>query len=164
MSVITRAAAVVALGLFSLAESAWGQSNCKQAKGDTTLVAVGNNPASGQVTNGGALNGTLTDVFTSGAFPTPDPAIVSFAGEITISTNRGQLKASAVHFFDFTNGVASAQARINPATSTGRFAGATGFLFLDGVGTTSSPFITKLEISGLVCYAHFNDGPDDQSH
>ena len=79
--------------------------------------------------------------------------IVSFAGELTITTHEGELKASAVHFLDFTNAVASAQARINPITSTGRFAGATGFLFLDGVSTTTSPFTTKLEISGQICYA-----------
>ena len=152
LSVIARAGALLAFSLFSLAECAWGESSCKQAKGDAVIVAVGNGPASGPITNGGDLNGTMTDVFSGGAFPTPDPMIVSFAGEVTITTNQGQLKASAVHFFDFTSGVASAQARINPATSTGRFAGATGFLFFDGVSTTSSPFTTKLEISGQICY------------
>ena len=153
MSIIARAAAVVALGLLSLAECAWGQSNCKQAKGDSESVAVGSGPASGTITNGGDLNGTFLDVFNSGAFPTPDPMIVSFGGDVTITTNRGVLKASAVHFFDFTNAVVSGQLRINPATSTGRFAGATGFLFLTGVSTLTSPFINHLEISGQICYA-----------
>jgi hypothetical protein len=150
--VITRAAAVVALGLFSLAKSAWGQSNCKQAKGDTVVVSVGAGPASGPITNGGDLNGTVTQVFTSAPFATPDPSIVSFAGDLTITTNQGQLKASVVNLFDFSNGVGSSQARINPATSTGRFAGATGFLFFNGVATISSPFTDHLEITGQICF------------
>ncbi len=153
LSVMTRATAVVALGLFSLAECAWGQSNCKQAKGDAVVVAVGAGPASGPITNGGGLNGTVTQVFTSAAFPTPDPTIVSFAGDLTITTNQGQLKASVVTLFDFSNGVGTSQARINPASSTGRFAGATGFLFFNGQATASSPFTDHLEIAGQICYA-----------
>jgi hypothetical protein len=164
MSVISRATAVVALSLFALAECAWGESNCKQAKGDAVIVAVGSGPASGPITNGGDLNGTMIDVFTGGGFPTPDPMIVSFAGDLTITTHQGQLRASAVHFFDLASGVASAQARINPVTSTGRFAGATGFLFFNGVGTTTSPFTTRLEISGQICFAHSNDDSNDDAH
>jgi hypothetical protein len=154
ISVITRATALIALSLFSLSEYAWGQSNCKQAKGDAVVVAVGAGPASGPITNGGDLNGIVTQVFTSAPFPTPDPTIVSFAGGLTITTNQGQLKASVVNLFDFSNGVGSSQARINPVTSTGRFAGATGFLFFSGVGTTTtSAFTDHLEISGQICYA-----------
>jgi hypothetical protein len=153
ISVMTRTTAVVALGLFSLAECAWGQSNCKQAKGDAVVVAVGAGPASGPITNGGDLNGTVTQVFTSAAFPTPDPTIVSFAGDLTITTNQGQLKASVVNLFDFSNGVGASQARIIPASSTGRFAGATGFLFFNGQATAGSPFTDRLEIAGQICYA-----------
>ena len=150
---MTRAATLLAFCLFSPAEYAWGQSNCKQAKGDTVQVAVGAAPSTGPITNGGELNGTLTDVFTSAAFPTPDAAVVSFAGDLTLTTNQGQLKASAVHLFDFSNGAGSLQARINPVTSTGRFAGATGFLFLGGVTTSNNPFTIRLNITGQVCYA-----------
>jgi hypothetical protein len=52
----------------------------------------------------------------------------------------------------------------NDPVKAGRFAGATGFLFMDGVSTLTSPFVTHLEISGQICYAHFNDGPDDEAH
>jgi len=150
ISVITRATALLALSLLFLSEYAWGQSNCKQAKGD--YVLVGPPVFSAPITNGGDLNGTVTQVFTSAAFPTPDPTIVSFAGDLTITTNQGQLKASVVNLFDFSNGVGSSQARINPTTSTGRFAGATGFLFFNGLATTGSQFIDRLEITGQICY------------
>jgi hypothetical protein len=151
---MSRASALFAFGLISLADCASGRSDCKQAKGETVQVAVGTAPSTGAITNGGDLNGTLTDVFTSTAFSTPDTAIVSFAGDLTITTNQGRLVASAVHFFDFSNGVASVQARINPTASTGRFAGASGFLFLNGVTTNSSPFTIQLTVSGQICTAN----------
>jgi hypothetical protein len=152
ISVITRVTALFALSLFSLSECALGESNCKEAKGDAVVMAVGAGPASGPITNGGDLNGTFTDVFKGSGFPTPDLTTVSFVGDVTITTNQGQLKASAVHLFDFSNGVVTSQARIDPATSTGRFAGATGFLFFSGVGTGTTTLTTRLEISGQVCY------------
>ena len=142
----------VLLALVALEHSGSAQSNCKDAKGDAVVVAVGGGPASGPITNGGDLNGTVTQVFTSAAFPTPDPSIVSFAGDLTITTNQGQLKASVVNLFDFSNGVGTSQARINPAISKGRFAGATGFLFFNGLATSSSPFTDYLEITGQICY------------
>ena len=154
---VTIRAVLLGVSLFS---AAWGQNNCKQAKGDTVQVAVGPAPSSGAVTNGGDLNGTLTDVF---VFANPSPilfsfaggAMVVFAGDVTITTNQGRLKASAVHIVDQSNGVGSVQARINPATSTGRFAGASGFLFLNGVTTNTNPlsFTIQLEITGQICYA-----------
>ena len=152
MSTVTRGSALLALSLLSLSECAWGQSNCKQAKGAAIVVAVGAGPASGPITNGGDLNGTVTQVFTSAPFATPDPSIVSFAGDLTITTNEGQLKASVVNLFDFSNGVGSSQARINPSSSTGRFAGATGYLFFNGVATSNSPFTDHLEITGQICF------------
>src|SRR5580704_10427091 len=76
ISVITRVTALFALSLFSLSECALGESNCKEAKGDAVVMAVGAGPASGPITNGGDLNGTFTDVFKGSGFPTPDPTTV----------------------------------------------------------------------------------------
>jgi len=78
-------------------------------------------------------------------------------GDSSSKTRDGQLNASAVNLFDFSNGVVSTQARINPSTSTGSFAGATGYLFFNGVGTTSGPFVARLEITGQICNADDDD-------
>ena len=64
--------------------------------------------------------------------PTPDPNTVSFTADLTITTNHGQLKARSVFLFDLVTGLWTVIERINPDTSTGRFAGATGVLFPSG--------------------------------
>jgi hypothetical protein len=122
----TRGAALLAFSLFSLSECAWGQSNCKQAKGNQVAVAAAGT-ASGPVTNGGDLNGIGMHVFNSGAFPTSDGTVVSFGGDLTITTNQGQLKASVVYLFDSSNVVTTSQARINPLISTGKICRGHGF-------------------------------------
>jgi hypothetical protein len=134
-----------------LEQAAFAQSNCKQAKGDIVWLPMPGT-SSAQISNGGDLNGTIVFVDTSGPFATPDPAIVSYATDLTITTSQGQLKATAVNFFDFSTLVGSTQARINPAASTGRFAGAKGFLFLSGF-SSGNPLTAHLEITGQICYA-----------
>jgi hypothetical protein len=134
-----------------LEQAASAQSNCKQVKGDIVWLPMPG-VSSGQITNGGDLNGTITFADTSGPFATPDPAIVSYATDITITTNQGQLKGTAVNLFDFSTFVGSTQVRIKPADSTGRFAGATGFLFLNGFAD-GSPLIAHLQMTGQICFA-----------
>jgi hypothetical protein len=61
--------------------------------------------------------------------------------------------ARQVNIYDNATGVTAGLARIDPAASTGRFAGATGYLFLNGTTTSFSPFTVSLELSGKICYA-----------
>jgi len=72
---------------------------------------------------------------TAAGFATPDPKVVSYSQDLIISTHEGQLTATSVWLFDFSNlpafGVVSGLARVG-ATSTERFAGATGFYFING--------------------------------
>src|ERR1044072_1078777 len=53
---------------------------------------------SGPVTNSGLLDGNITDVinFGAGFTFTPDPTVVSYTTDLTITTIHGELKASAV--------------------------------------------------------------------
>jgi hypothetical protein len=144
--------AILGLVVFSTLPSATAQSNCKDAKGQ--MVQAFNGTAfSGPVTNAGDLTGSAGAVFFGPGLPTNDPTTFSFTSDITITTHQGELKARQVNVFDTGTGVTTGLARIDPAASTGRFAGATGYLFLSGRTTSFSPFTVELELSGKICYA-----------
>jgi hypothetical protein len=107
----------------------------------------------GPVTNAGDLTGSATTVFVGGPSSTNDSTTFSFISNVTITTIQGELKARQVNLYDNATGVTTGLARIDPATSTGLFAGATGYLFLSGATTSFSPFTVQLELSGKICYA-----------
>jgi len=144
--------AIVGLAVFSTSPSATAQSNCKDAKGQV-IQAFNGTDFVGPVTHAGDLTGSARAVFFGAPFPTNDPTTSSFTNEITITTHQGQLKARFVILYDNATGVTASLGRIDPAASTGRFAGATGHLFLDGTTISASPFTVQLELSGKVCYA-----------
>jgi hypothetical protein len=153
------------LGVAALVtECAAAQSNCKQLKGELVVVPQPGTSV-GTITKGGSLSGTYTGVDSSVGFATPDPKVVSFTQDLIISTRHGQLTATSVWLFDFSNsaflpfGAVSAIARIGPtsattghATSTGRFAGATGLYFLTGAGGPDAADNARAEITGQVCH------------
>jgi hypothetical protein len=151
---MTTIAAVLGFALFTLDESALAQSSCQQAKGQQAGVFDGaTNTTAGEITRGGWLNGTTLDVFGATVLPTPDPTTVSFTGDFTLTTIHGQLRASTVIIFDFVTGIAAVFGRINPTTSTGAFAGATGVLHFAGKTVSFSPFIIQAEMTGEICFA-----------
>jgi hypothetical protein len=137
--------------LFCLSQPILAQSNCIEAKATFVDVCVAGTPnCAGTITQGGILNGTTVTVFTGGPTPTPDPATFTFANELTVTTVQGQLKVRVVNLFNVA-GVASGIGNIDPNAGTGRLARATGLLFLSGKVISSSPFTTKLDISGQIC-------------
>jgi len=165
---------VIVVALAGLvAECAWGQSNCKEVKAEFSInfpPGVPPKVAVGTVTNGGDLNGTITatDTVAAGS-PTSDPFVVSYTQDTIINTHQGQLTSTSVQIFDFFNlinslppfGLDTGIQRIGPtstktgnATSTGRFAGATGYYFLNGPGTPdgNGGFIGQGQITGRICY------------
>lgn len=145
-------AAVASLGL--LDGSALAQGNCLQAKGQFAGVFdPATNTTTGEITRGGWLNGTTLEVFPSAALPTPHPTTVSFTSEFTVTTIHGQLKVGNVIIFNFVTGNAAVLGHIDPAASSGRFAGATGVLYIAGKTLSFAPFVPAGEISGEVCFA-----------
>lgn len=127
-------------------------SNCKHVKGDI-MVNFGPGTASGTVSNGGFLNGTVETAFTPGSVvPTADPTSVTFTGVSTITTNRGVLVTQDVYLFDIATGLGSAMLRIDSAASTGDFAGATGVAYLNISSTT--PESGRAELAGRICFAN----------
>jgi hypothetical protein len=144
----TFALAVLTIGLFSLAQSASALSNCKRVQGN-----LSGGSGIGIIMQGGILNGTTQAVFTSAFTPTPDPATFSFTDDLTVTTNKGVLKTHNVAIFDVVRGVFSAIDRIDPNTSTGDFAGATGVLYVNGK-TPNGGATIQAEITGEICLAN----------
>ncbi len=151
-----------------LTSSQSANSNCKKLKGiriDVFDPAAG--IAFGTITRGGILNGTTADVinFNAGFVPTPDPNVVAYLSDTTITTRRGQLKTSLVTTQNFVTGVFTQFGNINPNTSAGRFAGATGVIFFNGmpIGDPSiGPY--KSVFLGEICFAHDDDEGDDENN
>ena len=139
--------------MFSSSQTASAVSSCQKTKGSLSIVNNGNGTTSGTITQGGRLNGTTQAVFTSAFTPTPDPNTFSFTDDLTVTTNMGVLQTHNVSLFDTANGVFSAIARIDPNTSTGNFAGATGVLYINGK-TTDGGATFQAEITGEICFAN----------
>lgn len=160
-TVMTLVSVMLILGLFALEQSTLAQSlnsNCKKLKGTSVQVF---DPVtgivSGTVTNAGILDGMFEDAINSdaGFVFTPDPNVVTFLSDLTITTVNGQLKASPLTAFNFITGFWSEWGNINPNASTGRFAGATGVIFFSGktIGNIDTgPF--EAEITGEICFAN----------
>ena len=117
---------------------------------------------SGPVTNGGILNGQLEDVinFGAGFIFTPDPTVISYTTGLTITTLWGQLKASPVTTQSVVTGSGAEWGSIDPDTSTGKFAGATGLIFVHfkPVGDPSvGPY--EAEITAEICFTPYSKLP-----
>jgi hypothetical protein len=134
------------------------QSNCKRIKAHSIEPAGSGTccTATATITNGGILNGTMEIVYSPAFVFTPDPNVVSYISEFTLTTNLGQLKGSNVYIYNLVTGLWTAMGHINPDTSTGRFAGATGVPYFNGktVGVLpdqvqSYPSV----ITGEICFA-----------
>ena len=151
---VTTMAAVLGLALFALEAPAEAQSNCQQVKGqqDGVFDEV-TNTTTGELTKGGWLNGTTLDAFHAAVLPTPHPTTVSFTGDFTLATIHGELKTTNVYIFNFVTGNAAVLGHIDPTTSTGTFAGATGVLYFAGKTISFSPFVVQAEVTGEICFA-----------
>ena len=156
----TLALVALTIGLFSLAlatsvaaQSAPPIRGCQKVQGNLSVVNNGDGTTSGTITQGGRLNGITQAAFTSTFTPTPDPTTVSFTDDLTLTNNKGVLKTHNVGIFDLATGLFSAINRIDPNTSTGGFAGATGVLYINGK-TTDGGMTFQAEITGEICFAN----------
>ena len=139
------------------AATASPNSNCKKIRGNGVQVF---DPATGivtgPVTNSGLLDGDLEDVinFVAGFAVTPDPTVFAYTTNLTITTIHGQLKLSPVTIQSVVTGAGAEWGHVDPAASTGRFAGATGTLSVvfKPIGDPSvGPY--EAEISADICFA-----------
>lgn len=145
----TFALVALTIGLFSFPQSTSAGIHCIRVSGN-----LSGSGGMGTITQGGRLNGTTQAVFTSMFTPTPDAATFSFTDDLTVTTyHNGVLKTHNVAIFDTARGVFTAIDRIDPNTSTGIFAGATGVLYLNGRSPDGGMTI-QAEITGEICFAN----------
>ena len=143
------------MALLTLPGFALAQGNCHQGIGQFTGVFDPvTNTTRGEITKGGWLNGTVVETFDAAVLPTPHPTTVSFTSVFTITTIDGQLTADNVDILNFVTGNAAVLGHIHPTASTGRFAGATGVLYIAGKTLSFAPFIPAGEITIDVCFAN----------
>jgi hypothetical protein len=136
------------------------QNQCKQVHGRVVATVTTENCPSpsllctaGTITGGGPLNGATT--FTAlalapgaGLSPVVPPTTLSYTGDFTITTKRGQLVLRDVGIADF---VAAAFTEIDTITAgTGSFAGSTGTWFISGEITGGGTGFDA-DISGTIC-------------
>ena len=143
--------ALVFLGFFVLEQAASAQSNCKEARGNTVETFDGISTARGTLSNAGWLDGTIVAVSYGTANSTPDPSEVTFASTFTLTTNHGQLKGIRIYLFDFVRNQSTVMMKVDPAASTGIFAGATGVLFNNQIESAVNTFYTV--VAGQICFA-----------
>jgi hypothetical protein len=149
----TFALVALTIGLFSSSRPVLAAADCQQVKGHESVVNNGNGTTSGTITQGGKLNGTTQGVFTSAFTPTPAANTFSFTDDLTLTTHKGVLQTHNVTLLDAASGVFTAIARIDPNTSTGDFAGATGVLYINGK-TVDGGATFGGEITGQICFAN----------
>ena len=138
----------------TLAESVWAEDHgCKEAKGNLSVVNNGDGTTNGTITKGGKLDGPTHAVFTSTLTPTPDPTTLSYTGDFSATNKRGALKTHNVGLFDVGTGLFSEIARIDASASTGKFAGATGVLYINGK-TIDGGATFQADITGQICFAN----------
>jgi len=132
-------------------------SNCKTIRGNGVQVF---DPVTGlvtgPVTNAGILNGDLVDAidFGAGFVLTPDPTVFAYTTNLTITTIHGVLKAHPVTIQSGLTGKGAEWGEIDPNTSTGKFAGATGTIsvvFKPEGDPSVGPYAA--EISADICFA-----------
>ena len=148
--------ALVILGLALLSQEASAQSNCKDAKGSIAEVYNGGDSSGGPLSHGGWLDGAMQFLYNvPGVYPTSDPNKITFGATFTLTTNRGVVKGKAVILYDIATAQGASMVNIDPAASTGVFAGATGLLFVNTIkGTVGPPPNYYLDlVGGQVCFA-----------
>ena len=164
MNIQRRKLTAVVLGLMFvlwMADIATAQSatnNCKRLRAQSPQVFDPvSGVISGPVTNGGILNGTLEDVvnFGGGVVVTPDPNVVAYTSDLKITTSDGVLRSHPVTAQSLITGAGTEFGNIDPNTSTGRFAGATGviyFVFKLAGDPITGPW--EAEIKADICFVN----------
>ena len=141
----------VELFLFAVASSlivvgpAHAAVSCHKVNAKGIGQDLGGGMTQAQIIGGGLLHGTTqaSFVITGGS-----PPVLSIAGTVTFTTNRGTLAVGVTGTFNVATGHFTTSGPVTAAT--GQLSGATGTLVLDGVeDLTTGTFVE--DVSGLVC-------------
>ena len=106
---------------------------------------LGGGMTEAQIIGGGLLHGTTQGSFavTGGA-----PPVLSIGGTVTFTTNKGTLTVTVTGTLDVATGDFMASGPVTAAT--GKLAGASGTLVLDGIEDLITGTFVE-DVSGLIC-------------
>jgi hypothetical protein len=135
-------------------------SNCKLLKGtEIDLFDPVTNISKGVITESGYLDGVTLWSFPpqvpGGFIFTPDPNVVSYLSDLTITTNNGVVKTRTINTQNISTPGYAAWGYIDGAASTGRFAGASGLIFFSSFVPPPDFYLGPYTntITGQVCFA-----------
>ena len=135
----------VALNALLVSLPAQAGVSCHKINARGTGQDHGDFTTEAQIRGGGLLQGTTTAAFA----PTGQVGtVVSFAGTVTFTTNKATLTVSVTGTLDIATGAFSSSGPVT--ASTGKLAGATGNLTLNGVENLSTGAFTET-IDGQIC-------------
>ena len=119
--------------------------SCHKIKAKGVGQDLGGGVTQAQIIGGGLLHGTTQGSFVidGGAQP-----VYSIAGTVTFITNKGTLTVTITGTFDVVSGNFIAAGPVT--ASTGKLAGATGSLLLDGIEDLATGKFVE-DVSGSIC-------------
>lgn len=136
---------VASMGALIMITQAQAAVSCHKINAHGVGQDLGDGVTHATIKGGGLLQGTTVGNFTITGFSPPD---ASFAGTVEFTTNRATLTVTVAGMLDVGTGEFSATGPVTNAT--GKLAGATGTLQLDGVQDLSTGRFVE-EVTGLVC-------------
>jgi hypothetical protein len=144
-SAIVKALLVAGASALLVGNPAHAAVSCHKIKAKGAGQDLGGGITQAQIIGGGLLHGTTQGSFVinGGA-----PPVYAIAGTVTFTTNKGTLTVTITGTFDVVSGNFIA---VGPVTaSTGKLAGATGSLLLDGIeDLVTGKFVE--DVSGSIC-------------
>lgn len=149
------ATGIAGCALLCSASTAVADPDCKKVRAEIISFATTTDCASpiglctaGTIDGNQGLDGTTRfTALTAAPFHGEPPTTLAVTGTLDISTAKGTLSTSDVFNFDTARGVFSSIERITGGT--GRYAGASGTLFIGGVVQADGSF--RSEVSGTLC-------------
>ena len=145
LSRIVRRTAFVAAAVIATLGQAHAAVSCHKINAKGVGQDLGNGMTEARIIGGGLLHGTTQGSFvvTGGVAP-----VFTVAGAVTFTTQQSTLTVALAGTFNVASG---AFATTGPVTlATGKLAGATGTLTLNGVQDLPTGSFTE-EVSGLIC-------------
>jgi hypothetical protein len=112
-------AGLVGCGLIVLSRQAVADGNkCFNVQANQNVTVTSATTTTGTITQGGTINGTTANKFSSALTPTPDPNTFSFTDQLTITTRGGKLTDNDVTIVNNTLGVFSTISPISNGTES----------------------------------------------
>jgi hypothetical protein len=127
------------------AQATTGGQSCHKINAKGIGQDMGGGSTTAQIVGGGLLHGTTAGTF---AIVGGAPPAFAIAGTVVFTTNKGTLTVGVSGTFDVSTGAFNSTGPVT--ASTGKLAGATGSLTLDGVQDLATGAFTET-VTGSIC-------------